>query len=203
MTRFEREVRTTHCRLTRFTYLVPLISDRSRNPTATIIQACLPCIPLACIHSTRLWHAFRSPLALPSHGLLWHALSCPGDHYFHSTFNDIVLSGLVGVRPTADYLEIHPLTSVAWFCATRLRLRGHNIAIVWDVNGERFPHGAGLHVWWDGKQVGSAAPAASDSGAVQPPRVRIDWEPPSRGRPRRFAACSRPIGESAAAWWDC
>lgn len=127
-----------------------------------------------------------------------------GDHYFHSTFNDLILSGLVGVRPAAEYLEIHPLTHIEWFCATGLHLRGRDIAVVWDAVGKQFPHGAGLHVWRDGTLIGSATPITSHDGRLQPPRVRISWET----RDVSFTTCSRVVGagptrQSGRGWWDC
>ena len=107
-----------------------------------------------------------------------------GDHYFHSTFNDLVLAGLVGLRAHNDHLEVHPLTLVGHFCARRLRLRGVEVDVVWDGLGTRYPHGAGLHVWMDGRLVGSAPPQLR-SGSPAPQRLQISWDG------RAFAACSR------------
>ena len=100
-----------------------------------------------------------------------------GTHYFHSTFNDLVLSGLVGLRAHADALEVFPLALVPWFCATRVRVRGSDYTVVWDAYGTRYPHGAGLHVWRDGKGVGSAAPLPPPDADGLPlaPRVRLPW----------------------------
>ena len=98
-----------------------------------------------------------------------------GTHYFHSTFNDLVLSGLVGVRAHEASLEVHPLTLVRSFCATRLRLRGLEVAVVWDASGERYSHGAGLHVWIGGHAVGSVPPRLRE-GQPAPPVVRVAWD---------------------------
>ena len=104
-----------------------------------------------------------------------------GTHYFHSTFNDLVLSGLVGLRAHDTHLEIHPLALVSWFAATRLRLRGLDISVVWDAYGTRYSHGAGLHVWLDGKPVGSMPPVQQHSAPASnvlpmAPRVRMMWD---------------------------
>ena len=98
-----------------------------------------------------------------------------GTHYFHSSYNDLVLSGLVGVRAHADHLEVHPLTLVDSFCVRRLLLRGIDVAIVWDARGTRYRHGAGLHVWFDGRPVGSAPPQ-NRGGRQSPQRLRIAWD---------------------------
>ena len=100
-----------------------------------------------------------------------------GTHYFHSTFNDLVLSGLVGLRAHAGYLEVFPLCLMPWFAATNVRIRGADISVVWDASGSRYPHGAGLHVWRDGKHVGSAPPQQHGAdGAPMAPRVRVPWK---------------------------
>lgn len=107
-----------------------------------------------------------------------------GTHYFHSTFNDIVLSGLVGLRAHDAHLEIFPLALVPWFAATGVRLRGVDFSVVWDAYGTRYPHGTGLHVWRDGKHVGSAPPLNTQpgpDGLPMPPRVHVPWHPGSPG----------------------
>lgn len=118
-------------------------------------------------------------------------LAARGDHYFHSTFNDLVLSGLVGLRAHDAHLEVHPLSLVAHFCVTRLRVRGLELAVVWDALGERYAHGAGLHVWVDGRWAASAAPQLT-SGRPLPPRLQITWDG------RRIVACSDPPNGGAA-----
>lgn len=118
-------------------------------------------------------------------------LAARGDHYFHSTFNDLVLSGLVGVRPRDAHLELHPLSLVAHFSVTRLRVRALELAVVWDAIGEHYPHGAGLHVWIDGRWAASALPQ-NTSGRPLPPRLQIAWDG------SRVAACSGPPADGAA-----
>ena len=92
-----------------------------------------------------------------------------GDHYFHSSFADLVLSGLVGVRVDdepplggaggAATLVVQPLflpAQVPWFRVERLLLRGREVAISWDADGSKYGQGAGLAVWVDGERVGCA-----------------------------------------------
>lgn len=77
--------------------------------------------------------------------------------YNHSTFNDLVIGGLVGIVPRADQqLEVHSLLPDGkwdWFCLDGVRYHNHDVTIVWDKTGERYGRGKGLTVWVDGKQV--------------------------------------------------
>ena len=79
-----------------------------------------------------------------------------GKDYNHSTYCDLVISGLVGLRPRADdILEINPLAPATWdfFCADQVRYHGRWITIVWDRTGERYRQGKGLHVFADGREI--------------------------------------------------
>ena len=77
--------------------------------------------------------------------------------YNHSTYADLLISGVVGLRPRADdTLEIDPLLPAdawRWFCLDNVRYRGHDVTILWDRDGTHFNRGAGLRVWVDGAEV--------------------------------------------------
>ncbi len=78
------------------------------------------------------------------------------EHYFHSGFCDLVISGLVGLTTREDEtLEVHPLAPADWdyFALDDVPYREHRISIFWDKTGERYKHGAGLRVLVDGKEV--------------------------------------------------
>ncbi|KAF2130700.1 hypothetical protein P153DRAFT_430051 [Dothidotthia symphoricarpi CBS 119687] len=81
-------------------------------------------------------------------------------HYFHSGYVDLVLNGLVGIRPSAkDILEVNPAasaSSISYFRADRILYHGHEIAVQWDATGSRYGS-AGLKVFVDGNQVASSA----------------------------------------------
>ena len=83
-----------------------------------------------------------------------------GRDYNHSTFCDLVLSGLAGVRVSdGDLLEIHPLfaeNQLDYFCADGILYRGHDLTVLWDKTGDRYHRGSGLQVFLDGKQVASS-----------------------------------------------
>lgn len=80
-------------------------------------------------------------------------------YYNHSTFNDLVITGICGLRPRADRtLEVNPLLPAerwAWFCLDNVRYHGHDITILWDRDGDRYHRGKGLRLYVDGREVGS------------------------------------------------
>lgn len=83
-------------------------------------------------------------------------------HYFHSGYIDLIISGLVGIRPRADNtLEINPLipagSDISYFRLQDITYHGNSIAIEWDSTGSRYGRGAGLKVEVDGVVVVSAA----------------------------------------------
>ncbi|MFC0203996.1 MGH1-like glycoside hydrolase domain-containing protein [Novosphingobium soli] len=82
-------------------------------------------------------------------------------HYFHSGYIDLVMTGLVGIRPRADdVLEVNPLLpsagdpqALAWFRAARVPYHGHQVTVTWDADGTRYGQGRGLAVAVDGREV--------------------------------------------------
>jgi len=79
-------------------------------------------------------------------------------YYNHSTFNDLIITGLVGLRPRADQtLEVNPLVPEGkwnWFCLDNVLYHGQTITIFWDKDGSKYHRGKGLAVLVDGKEVG-------------------------------------------------
>lgn len=76
------------------------------------------------------------------------------EDYNHSTFNDNVLSGLLGIRPQlGNAVSIAPLVPDSWshFAAENVPYHGHNLTVLWDRDGSRYGKGAGLRVWLDGR----------------------------------------------------
>jgi hypothetical protein len=81
------------------------------------------------------------------------------EHYFHSGFCDLVITGLVGLKAQdGDTLEIDPLVPPQWdyFAVDDVPYRGHRIAILWDKTGSRYHRGAGLRVLVDDKELASS-----------------------------------------------
>ena len=78
-------------------------------------------------------------------------------HYNHSTFNDLAITGLVGLVPrTDDVLEIDPLLPDGawnWFRLADVPYQGRLATITWDNTGERFGKGAGLWIEIDRQEL--------------------------------------------------
>jgi hypothetical protein len=81
-----------------------------------------------------------------------------GKDYNHSTYCDLVITGLVGLRPRADeVIEVNPLLPEgAWdyFCLDRVPYHGRLLTIAWDRWGERYGRGPGLRVYAEGEELG-------------------------------------------------
>ena len=79
-------------------------------------------------------------------------------YYNHSTYADLVITGLVGLRPRADQIvEVSPLIPEdiwEWFCLDGVKYHGRNLTILWDANGTRYGRGRGLSILVDGGAVG-------------------------------------------------
>lgn len=79
-----------------------------------------------------------------------------GYKYNHSTFNDLIITGLVGLRPRPDgLLIVNPLLpsdSLAHFAIDNLLYHGHELTVFWDSDGTHYSRGQGLHVWVDGQE---------------------------------------------------
>lgn len=78
-----------------------------------------------------------------------------GKDYNHSTFADLVITGLVGLRPRDDdTLVVNPLVPEQawdWFCLDRVRYRGRDITVVWDREGTRYGMGRGMQLIVNGR----------------------------------------------------
>jgi hypothetical protein len=77
--------------------------------------------------------------------------------YNHSTYCDLVITGIVGLVPRDDdTIVVHPLLPADawdWFCLDYVPYHGRNLAIAWDRTGERYKRGAGLAIWIDGREI--------------------------------------------------
>ncbi|HEY0777413.1 MAG TPA: hypothetical protein VGD56_05545 [Gemmatirosa sp.] len=86
-------------------------------------------------------------------------------HYNHSGFDDLVITGLVGLRPRADdVLDVNPLVPadardpqfLRYFALENVPYHGHLVSVRFDADGRRYGHGAGLSVDVDGARVAAA-----------------------------------------------
>ncbi|WP_435129005.1 MGH1-like glycoside hydrolase domain-containing protein [Actinacidiphila sp. bgisy144] len=82
------------------------------------------------------------------------------EDYNHSTYDDLVLSGLIGLRPQqGDTLKVQPLVPASWdhFAAENVPYHGHNVTVLWDRDGSHYHQGAGLSLYVDGRLVQRSA----------------------------------------------
>jgi DUF1680 family protein len=78
-------------------------------------------------------------------------------YYNHSTFCDLVISGLVGLVPRDDNtVVIDPLLPAEawdWFCLDNVLYHGRTLTILWDRTGEKYRKGKGLRVFANGVEI--------------------------------------------------
>ena len=81
--------------------------------------------------------------------------------YNHSGFADLIVTGLVGIRPRADdELEVKPLVPNGkwrWFCLDGVPYHGQIITVLWDLDGSHYGRGRGLSVLANGRIVAHRA----------------------------------------------
>jgi hypothetical protein len=93
-----------------------------------------------------------------------------GKDYNHSTFCDLIITGLVGLRPRADAtVEVNPLVPDGtwdYFCLDRIAYHGRTLAILFDRTGLHYGKGKGLRVFADGKQIAAAGKLTRVTGPL-------------------------------------
>ena len=81
-------------------------------------------------------------------------------YYNHSGFADLIITGLVGLKPRADnVVELQPLVPEGqwdYFCLDEVRYHGRTLTVIWDKTGQKYGKGQGLRVFADGKEIGHA-----------------------------------------------
>lgn len=90
----------------------------------------------------------------------WQIQPNHSEHYFHSSYVDLVVTGLAGLRPRDDdRLVVNPLIprDWDWFALENVPYHGHLVSIVWDRDGSRYRRGRGLSLIVDGKVAASTA----------------------------------------------
>jgi hypothetical protein len=92
-------------------------------------------------------------------------------YYNHSTFCDLVISGLAGLVPRQDdTIEVDPLLPADawdWFCLDGLLYHGHVLTIVWDASGQQYAKGKGLSVFADGTKIAASDELMRLTGSVR------------------------------------
>jgi hypothetical protein len=108
-----------------------------------------------------------------------------GKDYNHSTYCDLVITGLAGLRPRADdTVEVNPLVPDGrwiWFCLDNVRYHGRTLTIVWDKDGTRYGKGKGLRVFADGLEISRSEALGRITGRLPPVPSLEPLGPPSPG----------------------
>ena len=76
-----------------------------------------------------------------------------GKDYNHSGFCDLIISDLLGLKPSVDNIvEINPLipNNWDWFCLDKVRYHNRELTVVWDRTGKKYNKGKGLLIFVDG-----------------------------------------------------
>ena len=78
-------------------------------------------------------------------------------YYNHSTYNDLIITGICGLRPQIDgSIVINPLLPQDkwdYFCLDGISYRGHTLTIIWDHDGQHYHQGKGLTLLIDGRKA--------------------------------------------------
>ncbi len=101
-------------------------------------------------------------------------------HYNHSCFNDLIITGLAGLRPRADnVLEINPLiptnphstNAIDYFCLENVPYHGQLVTILYDRDGRHYHRGTGLSVYVNGQEVVAPSPPGRKTVTIPAPIV--------------------------------
>ena len=103
------------------------------------------------------------------------------EHYFHSAYTNLVITGVAGLRPRADdSVEVNPLAPRTWpyFALDDVRYHGRRLSVLWDSDGTRYGRGAGFMILADGQVIARApgmtrlvAHLGPARAAATPPRL--------------------------------
>ncbi len=90
--------------------------------------------------------------------------------YNHSTFVDLVISGLVGLVPRADNIvEVNPMVpadTLNWFALDKVLYHGVELSILWDRDGSKYGVGQGLRVFANGQLIAQSPTLARITGVL-------------------------------------
>jgi hypothetical protein len=102
------------------------------------------------------------------------------NHYNHSDYNDLIITGLVGLRPRADNtLEINPLipsnpsspNAIGYFCLENVPYHGHLVTILYDHDGSHYGKGTGLSAYVDGRMALEPSGLGRKTVAISSPLI--------------------------------
>jgi hypothetical protein len=93
-----------------------------------------------------------------------------GKDYNHSTYCDLIISGLVGLRPRKDdTVEVNPLlpeNTWDYFCLDGVSYHGRTLTILFDRTGTRYGLGRGLRVLAAGRLIAASSALGRATGRL-------------------------------------
>lgn len=91
--------------------------------------------------------------------------------YNHSTFCDLVISGLVGLCPQPDdtvvVAPLIPANTWDWFALDHIHYHGQTLTILWDNTGEKYGKGKGFSVFVNGQLAMHSPKPAKVKGSIR------------------------------------
>ena len=83
-----------------------------------------------------------------------------GKDYNHSSYCDLIINGLIGIRPQeGNLLTVNPLIPDGvwdYFCLENVPYHGKNITVLYDKTGEKYKKGKGLTFFVNGRKMASS-----------------------------------------------
>jgi hypothetical protein len=125
------------------------------------------------------------------------------NYYNHSGYCDLIISGLMGLRPQSDdRLVVNPLVpddTWAYFCLDGVNYRDRSITVLYDQDGSRYQRGRGLKVYVDGRLAASASSLGKIT--VNLKEIHSTASPPSNSPPFKLRASMGPDTPSSTGHW--
>jgi len=92
-------------------------------------------------------------------------------YYNHSTFCDLVITGIAGLVPrqnnTVVVDPLLPADTWDWFCLDNVLYHGRLLTILWDRTGEKYGRGKGFYIFADGKRCAQSDTLACIVGELR------------------------------------
>ncbi|MCC6444641.1 MAG: hypothetical protein IT210_14435 [Armatimonadetes bacterium] len=96
-----------------------------------------------------------------------------GKDYNHSTFCDLVITGLAGLRPRPDdIVEVNPLVPAGtwdYFCLDGIPYHGSTLTVLYDRTGGRYRRGKGLRVFAGSREIAASPKLGRGRGKLERP----------------------------------
>ncbi|MEO8819888.1 MAG: discoidin domain-containing protein [Ginsengibacter sp.] len=78
------------------------------------------------------------------------------EHYNHSGYTNLIITGVCGLHPRADnLLDVRPIITddIDYFCLQNVLYHGCHLTILYDKDGKKYRRGKGLLVFSNGKKL--------------------------------------------------